>query len=180
MKEHMIQGGAGLSPERHQSLHFMDQALVFVPSAFHSMWHQRAGYLRSFLSCPNRVKTPRLKSKGSLQVFQSSLKLPVKEGPLDRWLSSVSASASEWEREGIDRYVPLGARVCLCAPVYRQTTWHSHGSTAAFCFPWGHGKTHLHRDEVYKESTVWSCFFLAPNSLHILNMHLCSITLKVL
>lgn len=62
-----------------------------------------------------RVKTPRLKSKA---LFQSLSKLPVKEGPLDRWLVWFisSVSSSEGEREGVFGCVHIdnvGLRTCV-------------------------------------------------------------------
>ena len=69
---------------------------------------------------PYRVKAPRLKSKAALQVFQNSLKLPLKERPLDRLLASFPQSVPlPLKKEGVESIdTCVWVHVFSCTQVY--------------------------------------------------------------
>lgn len=75
------------------------QVLEFVPSAFHSMWPRKAGYLGAFLSWPTESKLRGLKVRLSFSANQSSLwkKGLWTDGLFDSFLQSVPLK----EREGV-------------------------------------------------------------------------------
>lgn len=74
---------------------------------------------------PYRVKAPRLQNKAALQVFQNSLKLPLKERSLDRLLASFPQSVPlplQKERAAsIDTCVWVHVSSCTCVYKQRQT-----------------------------------------------------------
>lgn len=142
---------------------------------------------------PYRVKAPRLQNKAALQVFQNSLKLPLKERSLDRLLASFPQSVPlplQKERAAsIDTCVWVRVSSCTCVYKQRQT-WDSgavHYFTEGLCLSWGPGdqlglwetctacswKQRL----IYQQREgwgltkrtlqTWSCFFLAPNIFYV-------------
>lgn len=108
------------------------QALVFVPSAFHSIWHQGASYLRSFLSCPTESRLQSSKVRRSASVSEL-IKAPCERrafGQMACLIHFLNQCLCLWRREGRYRYMSLGACICLYARVYKQ---RQHGTQDPHC-----------------------------------------------
>lgn len=135
MKENLIQGTVCLPPVKCTNpCNLGSQALDFVPSAFHFMWHKRAGYLRSFSSCPPEAG---LKNKVALQVLQSSLKLPLKERPLDTLLAPFPPSMPVPLKEEGAESIATRVWVYVSSYVHGYINEDQHGTLGLHCFTEG-------------------------------------------
>jgi len=134
----MIQRGVWLPHVRCIGpCNFWSQALAFAPSTFHSHLTQKSRLPEELFFLSYRVKAPRLKNKVALQVFQSSLKLPLKKRPWDRFLASFSQSVPvtlKTERaESTDACVWVHVSGCMHVYVNKNP----HGTPELHCFTEG-------------------------------------------